>query len=205
MQVLRVFLMSVAISACGGRTGYEPFFDDLSTGGSPASNGTGGTAGFSISDCPPVRFRAVSTPGYQAQWCLAAAWMDAEVLDIGTASGSLGLTAKTLQCDADDCDSAPIVPWSGPKEYIIDGVDVTWTGLHDTVSTCGESARTCSMPHCASVGRYVATLCGYVNPNPEWIGGCAEANDQTPVFCGASEFDFPANAPVIVTLRPPTR
>jgi hypothetical protein len=202
MRPLCSFLLGLALWACGGRTAYDASLNGAAAGGSSGADGTGGSGGFSSEECPAVRFQVVSTPGYDTQWCVSPDWGNHEVFDIANDSGSLSMTPKGARCGQDCSHPQPEPPNFPQAEYVIENNEVTWTGLYHTFSTCAESTSACSTPHCASPGEYLVTVCGYVDPNPQWAGGCQEANDQTPVFCGAAEFQYPAAAPVQVTLRP---
>jgi hypothetical protein len=201
VRLLRLAWLVLLLQSCGGRTAYDSMAQGSATGGvSGAATATGGAAPLVDGGCPQVRFEVVSTPGYDTKWCLDPRSDSYKLLEVSSDAGPLVLQGRQLNCD--HCNSGLPAPPSR-SEYVSKDTTIIWSGVSHTVSSCSDLGTDCSTAHCTSAGRYVATVCGYVNPNPEWSGGCDEANDQTPVFCGATEFGYPAGAPVQVTLRPP--
>jgi hypothetical protein len=80
------------------------------------------------------------------------------------------------------------------------GFGFIWQGTYVTSSTCGASAKACDLTNCAAPGQYFFDLCGFPNPDPNSPDGCAETSATTNQTCVPVPFEYPATAPIIVTM-----
>jgi hypothetical protein len=192
------------LSACGGKAERN---GSSSTGGMGPTNVGGATATSDCGNASPVTFQAIAAAGSTAQWCLGSPGLthDYSVLTVDDASGPINLNPPRMRgCSECDLQKAPYPEPPGIVNRIeVHSSTATWDGCVYVLSECPEQGSACSTLKSALVAQYTATLCGFVNPNPEWSGGCEEAPDTAPVSCAIVAFDYPTLSPVTVQMPPP--
>lgn len=183
--------------ACGGKIETNnPTVANTGDMGDPTQS--------SVGDCTSstVTFQIVPA----ADWCLGSPGISGKCDPpaIRDESGFLELARRVSECEATVCGNpVPLPPFEvlgDNTQLATEGFTLTWTGAHYVNDTCGASAHECAHTQCTAYGLYTIDVCGFRNPNPEWSDGCREASDQTPVTIVSTTFDYPASAPVLVTM-----
>jgi len=179
--------LAFALCACGGKV-------ETNTLGAGSTGGIGCTSS-------TVTFQIDAS----INWCLGSPGSShACSITIRGESGSLELAQQASECEASACGKPlPLPPFpilGSNTQLALEGSTLTWTGAQFVYATCGASAQECEDTQCTADGQYTIDMCGFRNPNPEWSDGCLEAGDQTPVTTFSTTFDYPASAPVLVTM-----
>jgi len=152
-----------------------------------------------------VTFQIVPAANSAISWCLGSPGSSdkCHATAIRSESGALELAQRASGCEVEVCGQAVPPPGilGGNSQLTTEGLTLTWTGAYYAYATCGaSSAYECAYAQCTALGRYTIDVCGFRNPNPDWSDGCLEAGDQTPVTSVSTTFDYPASAPVLVTM-----
>jgi len=186
-----VALGTLVLSACGSST--NP--------GSAA--GTGGAASATCSN-GSVTFQVVPAAKESALWCMGApGGCSSTWLSIRDSAGDMAIANNCgTPCDTCQTLGCPNL-CQVPSELDTAGLTQTWDGTYFTAGTCGASATSCLDQHCATAGSYTAEICGFANPAPDAGLGCTGAASTTPLTCVEKPFDFPASAPIVVTMPAP--
>jgi hypothetical protein len=222
------FVLAQLLVACGGKTasdgdgtvvgsgtgGNTAINTDSSLGGVSGTSGgnaatVGGTSAIATGGAPttggcastPVTFQVTQTANNATNWCIGQPASCGNWATIGNSSGDLQLeTNCTVDCDT--CDRKLCHPTLCRPPIELTGQNFTdsWDGTYITASTCGASAESCAQTNCASPGQYTYTACGFPSPTPGWTGGCGEAPSSTPQTCITVYFEYPASAPVVITM-----
>lgn len=180
-------------------------------GASGVSGNTGGTSSMGGCSNTPVTFQVIPAPNSVTHWCVGQ-WTQncylGGIESIGTisnASGALQVRSLcTLSCGTCTFEGCPSPPECEYYELSDQGDTESWDGTYFTSSTCGPSAAACDLTNCASPGQYTYTVCAFPNPDPASSStGCAQASSSINPTCIPVVFDYPTNAPMVVTLPDP--
>jgi hypothetical protein len=169
--------------------------------GGTAGAGSGGVSATGGCSGAPVTFQVMPAPNTVTHWCLGhptggcSGWFD-----IRNSVGSLELGSYCgVSCDTCTFEQCPPLTCLGPTELTDQGVTQSWNGTYVTSSTCGASATKCDLTTCA-VGQYTINVCGFPNPDPGSPDGCYQASSTTNSSCVSVPFEYPATAPIVVTM-----
>jgi hypothetical protein len=144
-------------------------------------------------------------PNAVTAWCLGQSGScSGFTVSIADATRSLKLSSLCgVSCDTCAAESCPPVFCAGPVTLNDQGQQYVWDGTYITLSTCGASGTTCNLVNCAGPGQYTATVCGFPNPDPSSVNGCDQESSASIQFCVPATFEYPTNAPVLITMRLP--
>ncbi len=202
-------IVACMFTACGGQTdaGGAPGSNTLGSSGGTSSGNTAGTSSTGGCSNTPVTFLVMPAPNSVTHWCVGLNCYLGGIESIGTihnsnASGGLQLRSLcTLSCGTCTFEGCPSPSACESYELSVQGETENWDGIYFTSSTCGTPATTCDLAHCASAGQYAYTVCVFPNPDPASSStGCAQASSSTPSDCVTVAFEYPASAPVVVTM-----
>jgi len=203
-------LFSTALAACSSSTiGSTGDSGAAGAGGSTVANGgSGGAAGAggvsATGGCvsAPVTFQVMLAPNAVTHWCLGQPDSCSGItFDIRDNSGILDLWNYCgMACDTCTYGPCPPLPCFRPIELSDQGASYVWQGTYVTSSTCGASAVACDLINCAAPGQYISDVCGFPNPDPNSPDSCAEASATTNQTCVPVPFEYPATAPIVVTM-----
>jgi hypothetical protein len=207
-----------ALAGCGSSSAVPTPDGLVSTdgsagaGGSVVANGGGSSGGivgtgsggvFTAGACSsaPVTFQVMPALNAATHWCLGQPESCSGWGEIRNSSGTLELRSFCgVSCETCTIEQCPPLACMGPTELTDQGVTWTWEGSYVTSSTCGASATTCDLTNCATPGQYTFNVCGFPNPDPSSADGCYEASGTTNQTCVPVLFEYPAIAPIVVTM-----
>ena len=212
-------LFSMALAACGSSGGIGTFGSradsgNAGAGGSIVANGgdaSSGAAGGSSGDASatggcssaPVTFQVMPAPSAVTHWCLGQPDSCSGItFDIRDNSGVLNVGSVWCGLSCDTCTFEPCPPLACLMATALSdqGTIEVWRGTYVTSSTCGASAKSCDLTNCAAPGQYIVDVCGFPNPDPSSPIGCTQASSTTSQTCVAATFEYPATAPIVVTM-----
>ena len=188
----------------GGTTGSSTF----GSSGATSSGDTGGNSSTGGCSNTPITFQVMPTPNSVTHWCVGLNCYLGGIESIGTISNGFGAlqlrSLCALSCGTCTFEMCPSPPPCESYELSDQGETENWDGIYFTSSTCGTSATACDLANCASAGQYTYTVCAFPNPDPTSSStGCAQASSLTPSACISVAFEYPTNAPVVVTMPDP--
>ena len=190
----------------GGAAGVVGAGGSTGSGGDTRTGGTKGAGGAGISttggcSSAPVTFQVMPALNAATHWCLGQPESCSGWGEIRNSSGTLELRSFCgVSCETCTIEQCPPLACMGPTELTDQGVTWTWEGSYVTSSTCGASATTCDLTNCATPGQYTFNVCGFPNPDPSSANGCYEASGTTNQTCVPVLFEYPAIAPIVVTM-----
>lgn len=189
----------VLAGTCGGGAGSGAAYDGSATGGSgwPAAGGAGGQS----TSPGTVSVKVTIAPG--ASFCDADACGPATHVWFSDPGGTYINTAPPFcrAACAVGCVQPPCPGFACPMIGLAyTGEQRTWNGVYYQQSTCGAAVE-CYQQRFVQAGRYVASVCAtpgiQTGPDSGVNPTCTKTGERQ---CAKVTFDFPASAPVELTL-----
>jgi hypothetical protein len=129
-----------------------------------------------------------ASPAVGAQYCYGTACNLTFVTIRGPNGQGVGIDSPICGADCGTCTSKPCPPiaCTPPARLTPTGATRVWDGTDWLSGTCGAGVS-CESKGCAAPGKYVATMCAYLDSSPDQFCNAASWN----VLCQDFPFDWP--------------